>query len=469
MNLPVSGRVVIVDDKFQEALPLIRILSQRRVGVTFFSGRVEDLPPEPFRDVRIIFLDIVLEGLEGASDKTKISTLMNVVKKIVSKENGPFVLAVWTKHPDLIGQLQNALKKEGFYFVIVNIEKNDFFEENDDIWVFREKDENGNDNISKLLGKIAEEVGSIDIFKIFINWENIAHDAAAMTVNEISKFSEFDEHWNGEMKKIFFSLAKAHAGKLVENMANREKIISAFHTFNQMFSDIFEKDLQLMEIEGISLEKSDINDGIKGKINSRILLDFRETKKVYPGSVYKTTRGELNTLIYDAIDQYLLIPDFARSKGMDKQNVLTKKGKIKKKFKQEFDSFFREIRKRLKKTSIPVVIEVSPVCDHAQRKIKKNRYIEGFLCPAIIKVEGTQIKLKDKLKRNALFLYVTPVIKYKNRQYILVLDFRYFGSFSIDNFSSNKEVLFRIRKELLSDIQIKLSSHINRTGVLYLE
>jgi len=464
MNLPMSGRVVIVDDEFREALPLIRTLSQRRVAVTFFRGRLEDLPSEPFKDVRIVFLDIVLEGLEGADDKTKISTLMNVVKKIISKENGPFVLAIWTKHLELKDKLQNALKEEEFYTLTVNLEKDTFFEkkEGSDEWTFKE------DKKDKLQRIIEEKIRAIDIFKVFINWENLIHDASSMTVNEISKFSEFDDHWNDKMKRIFFSFAKAQAGRLIENMEDREKITSALYTFNQIFSDIFEKNLQLLKIEDVSLVNEDINSGTKGEINSRIILDIRETEEVYPGNVYKTEKDPKH-LIYDSIDQYSLIPDFARLKDMDKLNILTKKNRIKKGFKQEFDSFFNKIRKRLKEISIPVVVEVSPVCDHTQKKIKKNRYIEGFLCPAIIKVEGTQIKLKDKLKRNALFLYITPVIKYKKRQYILVLDFRYFGSSNKNDFLENKDLLFRIRKELLSDIQIKLSSHINRTGVLYLE
>ena len=161
MILPMSGRVVIVDDEFREALPLIRTLSQRRVAVTFFRGRLEDLPSEPFKDVRIVFLDIVLEGLEGADDKTKISALMNVVKKIISKENGPFVLAIWTKHPELTEKLQNALKKEGFYTLTVNLEKDTFFEkkEGSDEWVFKE------DKKDKLQGIIKEKIRAIDIFK----------------------------------------------------------------------------------------------------------------------------------------------------------------------------------------------------------------------------------------------------------------------------------------------------------------
>jgi len=40
MNFPVDGRVVIIDDKFHEAFPLIRMLSQKRVATTSIEMNV---------------------------------------------------------------------------------------------------------------------------------------------------------------------------------------------------------------------------------------------------------------------------------------------------------------------------------------------------------------------------------------------------------------------------------------------
>ena len=425
MNLPMSGRVVIVDDEFQEALPLIRTLSQRRVAVTFFRGRLEDLPSEPFKDVRIVFLDIVLEGLEGADDKTKISTLMNVVKRIISKENGPFILAIWTKHPELTEKLQNALKKEGFYTLTVNLEKDTFFEkkEGSDEWAFKE------DKKDKLQRIIKEKIRAIDIFKVFINWENLIHDASSMTINEISKFSEFDDHWNDKMKRIFFSFAKAQTGRLIENMEDREKITSALYTFNQIFSDIFERDIQQFIIEGISLEDGDIGEEVKVKINSRILIDTAPRNELYPGNVYKDQNAEV-TFIKEILNE-------------NREDVL---GSI-------------------AENSISIFVEVTPICDFVQRKAKMNRVIKGVLIPDSA---GTNTGIWRRIKKHTSFLYVSPTIHYEGKDYRMILDFRYFTSLKGDEIK-NRKLLFRIRKELLSDIQIKLSSHINRTGVLYIE
>ncbi|HDD45092.1 MAG TPA: hypothetical protein ENG63_09590 [Candidatus Desulfofervidus auxilii] len=468
MNFPLDGRVVIIDDKFHEALPLIRVLSQKRVATTFFSGRVEELPSKPFEDVRMVFLDIVLEGLESADDKTKVSTLVNVIKRIISKKNGPFILAIWTKHPEMAEKIQKVLKNEGYYIIVANLEKDKFFrrKEKDDRdeyfeYIFEES------KLNELKKKLKEQLGPVDIFKVLINWENLIHDAASKTINEVSRFTKYDDNWNNEMKKIFYNLAKAWAGRTIEDKENTDKIRSALYSFHQLFSDVFERELQRIEIEDIPLKEEDIGDDeVRGKINFRILMDSNNEEKIYPGNVYKGGNN-IKQLIYDSIDRDSLISDFARSKKMNKQDILDENNKIKEEYNNDFKKFFKEIREKLKGISIPVVVEVSPICDYAQRKLKKNRYVEGFLCPSIIEVNEIPIKINEKLKRNALFLYVTPIIQYEENQYVLILDFRYFGSAN-DDFFKDKSFLFRIRKELLSDIQIKLSHHINRTGVLFL-
>lgn len=466
MILPESGRVVIIDDKFGEVLPLIRILSRERVAVTYFSGKEKELPDEPFTDVRIVFLDIVLEGVDLLDDKTIISTLTNVVGRIVSKENGPFVLAVWAKKSDsesnIVKRIKEALREKGFYTIDVDLEKTSFFKrEKDDTYTFRE------DKIRDLNKKLQEKLGEVDILKVFIQWENIVNEAASETVNEVSKFSKYDENWNNEMKKIFYHLAKAWLGKLIEETEDGENIRGSFYTFHLIFGDILEKKLQLKEITKIEFEKRDLEDRIGSKINTHILLDMSQRSDIYPGNVYKT-ETEIKQLIYDSIDRDALISDFARSIRRNKTDLLNKKGILKKIYRKNFNSFFKKVRERLKKVAIPVIVEVSPVCDHVQKKLKKYKYVDGFLCPAIAKIDNIQIRMNEKLNQHALFLYTTPIIRYKERQYILILDFRYFSS-ADKEFFSDKELLFRIRRELLSDIQIKLSSHINRTGVLYLD
>jgi len=56
-----------------------------------------------------------------------------------------------------------------------------------------------------------------------------------------------------------------------------------------------------------------------------------------------------------------------------------------------------------------------------------------------------------------------------NDNYFLLLDFRFFTSIGKDEINDSVQPLFRIRQNLLTEIQSKLSHHINRQGLLYLE
>ena len=59
-HLPADGSVIVVDDKAEEALPLIELLSSKGVACTYYSGADETLPANPVQKVRIAFFDIQL-------------------------------------------------------------------------------------------------------------------------------------------------------------------------------------------------------------------------------------------------------------------------------------------------------------------------------------------------------------------------------------------------------------------------
>lgn len=62
MNLlPINGRIVIVDNNINQALPLMREFGKLRLSYSYYDGSSEDLPEEGIEeDVRLVFLDINL-------------------------------------------------------------------------------------------------------------------------------------------------------------------------------------------------------------------------------------------------------------------------------------------------------------------------------------------------------------------------------------------------------------------------
>jgi len=453
---PQNSRVVIVDDSYEEIEELIKVLSKKGVSVTYFTGDKEELPEKPFNDVRIIFLDLLLKGLTGKDEKTIISTLMGVLAKIVNKENGPFIIVLWTKHPRYVEYFQKVLQNEGYCALIIDLEKTEFFETDgtqkmEKIEIYK-----------KLSEKIDESIRDIDIFKIFILWENIVHNAAAITINEISQLIDFNEEWNNNMKKIFYKLARAWAGETLGNSSS-EIIKSSLFGFDRIFKDNLEKLMQeFVSGAEITFSDDDVAENIIAKINSKFLL--KKDKGFYPGNVYYSNKRKnlLEKMIGEAVD-YDVVKEYYDDKG---KNALSK------------TQFTNKILDKLQSASKLIEVELTPVCDFVQKKMKRSRIVIGFL------LRGTEIKFRIPGKRISIplfdpmrkrpsliksktdYLYITPPFNFENELYIIILDFRYFSSISPEEIR-RKEPLFRLRKEILNDIQTKLAFHVNRTGVLF--
>lgn len=422
LNLPQSGRVVVIDDHPEEALPLMKVLSFHRISVNYFTGRFEELPEKPFSDVRLVFLDIVLEGAEGTEDKTKLSIAMSVIEKIIDKKNGPFILAVWTKHKELIKKMEKMLKRQKYQPIVKDLQKYEFK---------NVKTEDYNYNLQKIKDKLKNKLKDLSILEILILWENIVYDSASSVVNEFSGLVEFNDSWNNKLKKIFYKLAEAWAGKILASSSSQEIMKNALFTFDGVFMDALEKNLH-SNSDGMDVSSSEgsVEDNIIGKINSKLLLDTSKLDGLYPGNVYELNK---ETHIRESLNT---------GNNMEIEEIENK--------------------------SIPVIIEVSPFCDFAQKKMKLSRVVKGFLCPIEVQINETIVQTDKKLKRQAYFLYITPVIEYKEKLYRLVINFRHFSAKSINEVNENTAI-FRLRKDILIDIQTKLSSHINRPGVLFVE
>jgi hypothetical protein len=233
------------------------------------------------------------------------------------------------------------------------------------------------------------------------------------------------------MLKVFYNLARAQAGRRLNEGETLEILKNSLFTFMGIFQDTAEKKIHNVSFSPLdNFETGEIDKRIKAEINSRLLLDFSTQDGLYPGNVYK-------------IDEKMHIEG-----GLNTSNA-------------------NELEE-IKNKSIPVIVEVSPLCDFAQNKMKLSRIVKGFLCPAEVQINGTTIQSYKKLKSRAHFLYIAPVIEYQEKLYRLVIDFRHFSANSIDEINGNRPI-FRLRKDILIDIQTKLSSHINRPGVLFVE
>lgn len=100
MKLPKNGSIVIIDDQIKEALPLMNALAVRGASYLYYDGKSKHYPKCPLDNVRIIFLDMHLDEVAGGTNSTKniVSSLVAGIEAIVHKENGPYIIMVWSKH-----------------------------------------------------------------------------------------------------------------------------------------------------------------------------------------------------------------------------------------------------------------------------------------------------------------------------------------------------------------------------------
>ncbi|QOR76330.1 MAG: hypothetical protein IMW88_01830 [Thermoflavifilum sp.] len=439
---PLNGRVVIIDDNKDEAIPLMNVLSRHCIPFTYFDGNKDNLPEKPVDNVRIIFLDIQLEGMEGVqNDKTKLSALENVIKKVIGDKPDLYIIIAWTKHDELINDIKSSLSPKPF--IILNLEKATC------------KNKNGEYNLSKINDNLIDAINKFGAFRFFIEWENIVHISSGKTVNEISSIIALDDKWNQNINEILRILAEAYAGKQADN--NFE--LNAMLAINNLLLDIIENRIQNSKnntssiINNQNVNLTDIN-RIKGELNRRLLIANEQNKSVIPGNVYDECPNIIK--IYDLCDEDSLYEPFAESKGLKREDVIDKNKKIKKELKKEFHDFFEKLRDDIKRQTKNVFLEVSPYCDYAQKKWKCNRILPGVIWS---EQYGNILKKAD-------YIYRTPLFLINDQLCFFVFDLRYLTSVS-PNSLSNKTSLYRFRKELVVDIQSKIAGHINRPGITH--
>jgi hypothetical protein len=118
-----------------------------------------------------------------------------------------------------------------------------------------------------------------------------------------------------------------------------------------------------------------------------------------------------------------------------------------------------KIKEPFEKDSIPIFLEFSPDCDFVQGKRKKLRLVFGLLYPYDNYTEGQTVFNGD-------YYVYSPIIEYNHKPYRMVFDLHTVTGIN-ENILVNKdvtEILFRLRKELLVDIQQKIATHIARPG-----
>jgi hypothetical protein len=435
MNIPLNGRIAIIDDNYNEVKPLMDLFSKQRIPFNYYTGKKNELPENPDKNpISLLFLDLnILETQHNY--KSVIGTLHPILKATCPGYSKPYFLLMWSKKLNefadhLETHFKNSIdlrnKKPA---KIIRLNKSDFFDYHDGNYIFDEG------KYDLLVEKLSTELDNLSILKNFLSWENVVHKNATETVSEFSSFYEIDNEWDKNTKAIIFHLAKSILGNDEIDIADdQQKLIAAFDCISTFLSDkiqisIYKK--ELCDAKGIIDEQFKINkkkdglkDGIKEKVNSKLHLisNGLSINSFAQGNVYKL-KNEDNL--------------FKRILWKDKYNTSS-------------------VTDIIKSKPILVQLDLTPVCDYSQYK-KYVRTIYGLLI---------NTKLYKDIEAREDYYFKTPVFSIENKRKFILFDFRFVKTFTKNEIIKRKIApCFKLRREICTDIQSQLSNQINRPGI----
>ena len=521
MILPQNGSVVIIDDDYNQALPIVKALSKKGISSTYYKGTdPDDFPNEPVQNIRLAIVDLQLTDIDN-DGHTIATRIVQILKSIMKSDNGPYVLLIWSLKSnqfaqDLITEI-NRPQNEIIPTCIVELEKSKCIDKKtivedeklqefretvlkdlegsveeedlkaislviDENWIIDEHDEFEirDDAIDIIERSIEEELKKAGVFHLFVIWENLMKESGSCVVSNISNTIEYSEQWEPNMRDIIHRLAAAKLGK--NGATEVEVIVSSLSTLGNSFTEELESKIREIKFpEYIDLSTKYIisgegNDGVfqilrffEDGEKVKLLKDDKEVKGKEKISIKKINAlwdglsNDDRAVVEKLVSTYSTIPllintrlhlELNPSDGLIPGNVY--KVPVTNELKEEYlQSYFANVDGDLDSYTF-IELEVSPICDYAQGKWKKSRIVSGVLYTA-----------KNRINSSLGNLYsVEPTLLIDDKPSRLVFDSQLFKSLSHEKVKE-KELWFRIKREILLDIIAHLSSHVNRPGISF--
>jgi hypothetical protein len=423
MILPNNGKVVVIDDTLAEIKDLLLALTKEKMPFLFFSDREgRDLPEEnkPLENVRLVFLDLDLGLGNGSDPKTKIRLVQERLVRII-KEKTPYVLVIWSNHESELYKYLEDEFNNGFK------EYKPVFKCSLDKTVLKRADV---DVVKFIQEGMKENVKQYSSFNAFMLWETLVNDAVGQVTNELTQIFPFDDNWDKNIKNLFYQIAFAELGSEdIEHNGDDERLNIAVKTINTSLVDYVEKNiderLHQVGIQDIKQGGAGLPADAKISLHTGIhLVCGNRLKHPASGNLYLFEEITMeNPLIVSLI------------KSEKRQIVVDSK-------------------------AIHVVIDVTPACDYAQRR-GYTRLLHGIL------FDGSITKAVNDME----FVYKQcPVMNY-HKPMNLVFDFKTFEAYDKKSFLERytEKPKYRLRTNLLLDVQAQLANHINRPGIFSLK
>ncbi len=448
-----SPRIVVVDDNVEHGEAIVRKLWQMGYAslfVEYDQQRLMDGVYGPFSGVRLIFMDLDLAGEGRIGDGSRAyADVLAAVQAILDMGNGPWALVTWTRHADhtdeLWRHLQERLPKELTPMSRQVMDKERLLADSQD---------------EALTNELKQIMAHQDAVKCLLNWESGVLDSANEVIAELVKVAAtLDGSSTENLGALLYELAKAEAGKTIDQQNERSQPL--YRVLTSLLSDRLGSAISRDE-QGCSDAHIKVKTGVdltewKRRINTMINLDVYNDD-----SDIKTSPGVLTEL-----------PSEGEVQVLDGLGGGEKAGKF---IRRHFLCLQKSVGSADKKTISSqcklFLLDVTPPCDHAQRKSVWRRFVVACRVPIEHIVHAWAVDFRTdenqagKLKGENL--RVSPEFMDNEGGFVLLVNANLQLTLPEEQLERLGKAKYRAREAMLADWMGWLGRHITRLGHVWL-
>ena len=459
-NLPNNGSIVILDDKYMEAEPLIKLLSKNNKSFRYYDGKPENypLPSIEKEAIRLVFLDYNLS--EGTTDSVNlVSTITSNLNRIIDKENGPYFILLWSKDKASAQEFNDEM--ESTYrthphlrpLKIECLNKKEYFKTTAGVWEFN------NDKVEEFQKELEEMVSSIELLEFYSSWENKILLTSQKLIKKTSDISQ-----GMDAKQLVHLLSNINLEQFSKNVEDEQLIVAAYQSLNTVFSSYLNhkiEDIKLSSEHFSKISEVDRYELNSSRVNSWFNINTIENPSRI-GQVFSIASSSF--LDYNIIKNNKLRGKFIEIANQNKAE----------------NEYFKTVG-----------LEISPECDVAQNKRNFYRVIPGMvISESLMKSVFTELtnKLEQGKKKAMIYsiksngeldfnnlpqsIFWSPKFEFKANgecfDVFLILDLSQFKTIPIQEETrdcfEDKEMLFSVNSDLLQSIKNSLANNIQKKG-----
>ncbi|HTR80184.1 MAG TPA: hypothetical protein VMM58_01055 [Bacteroidota bacterium] len=439
---------LIIDDSAGEIQELKNLLESHDIWVKHY--RPMDLGETKLRNRKIVFLDLSLDDLKTPVDN--ISTIIRpMLLKNFGRNFGTYGVVLWTKHFEDVSEFKKRVQKDaGEYSLplfVVALDKTKY---------------SGRGDYSSVFDDLNEQLKQNASSSFFIEWFSLINRARDKSIDGVYSLVNDYELQSKDLQFILFQLAKNYTGIPFEQIKDYSLHVDTFKAFNDILSyevsanvktkmDIFDHPEKVSYLGiGVDLRSYEYlaKDDGRTILNNGLALTANQKKEDPHKNRIVALQKEVFD-IYSSLNGKLLIDEY----HLDQQVIIP--GNIYEIL--DRNSMFR--LPTLPDNSTPIIVEVTPPCDFAQKQILHARVLGGYM---------TEVVIDDIPKKGYYYKDAFPIrLSTKDKSQILVFDFRFNGFLEEGDLKDNSKykLLFRAKDKFFADILQKLSGHSARLGL----